>query len=398
MSKRAIDFSEGSRLNPFEWIQTGDPIRRFSKTIRRAAISLESRTDEELEYDGRTNPIPAFREQALFQLLHRKGEDAIPTVEWSLFNDSDPQLRINLLWALEGIESESCAELAVKLISDESARVREWARVFCWEKGWVGEDFRTAKEARYYSGRTFDQTIFLHIKCDLYIRLTEGHELWGHLLMSPQMLAHVYGQAYACPISRTREQEIVIAKTLKGLHDDGSDHYEAFLFKGFTERTTPLSGNFYFETHTPRPFYLSGKADDMSEGVVNDVVIPFAREGQWFLNENISVNGKNAIEYVRGLFQGWAYVNFERIQKSGGDFLFPGNSVLSTLHHPVVGSKTNTFLVGSFKGKVVDWDNDGVLDLNYLQSPSTAKGEVDSNFDGIPDAAGMTVCSRPFQS
>jgi hypothetical protein len=58
---------------------------------------------------------------------------------------------------------------------------------------------------------------------------------------------------------------------------------------------------------------------------------------------------------------------------------------------------TNTFLTGSFKGKVIDWNGDGVLDLNYLQSPSTAKGEVDSNFDGIPDVAGMSVCSRPFQ-
>ena len=81
----------------------------------------------------------------------------------------------------------------------------------------------------------------------------------------------------------------------------------------------------------------------------------------------------------------------------GGEFLFPGNSVLSTLHHPEVGSLTNTFLAGSFKGKVLDWNNDGVLDLNYLQSPSTAKGEVDSNFDGIPDVPGMAVCSRPFR-
>jgi hypothetical protein len=38
-----------------------------------------------------------------------------------------------------------------------------------------------------------------------------------------------------------------------------------------------------------------------------------------------------------------------------------------------------------------------VLDLNYLQSPSTAEGEVDSNFDGIPDVPGMAVCNHPFQ-
>ena len=127
------------------------------------------------------------------------------------------------------------------------------------------------------------------------------------------------------------------------------------------------------------------------------MVVPFAREGQWFLNENIHVKGGSAIEYVRGLFQGWAYINFARIQKSGGEFFFPGNSVLSTLHHPIVGSKTNAFLTGGFKGKVLDWNNDGVLDLNYLQSPSTAAGEVDSNFDGIADVPGMSVCNHPFR-
>ena len=98
------------------------------------------------------------------------------------------------------------------------------------------------------------------------------------------MLARVYGQALACPITETREHSLVIAKTLKGLHDDGSEHYESFLFRGFTDRTTPYSGKFYFEASAPRPFYKSGRADDGSEGVVENVPIPFAREGEWFLN------------------------------------------------------------------------------------------------------------------
>jgi hypothetical protein len=374
----------------------GDPVIRFSKAIKKAATSLETRTAEELIVEGLQNPDPVLREQALYQLLDQQGEAALPVIEEALFDDADAQLRVNLLWAIEALESDRCADLAVALLDASNSRVREWARVFCWERKWINYDFRQAKEARYYEGRTFDQTLFLHIKCDLYIRLTESTELWGHLLLSPQMLARVYGQAYACPITRTRESEMVIAKTLSGLHEDGSNHYESFLFRGFTERVNPLSGNFYFETASPRPFFLSGKADDVSEGVVDNVIVPFAREGQWFLNPNVMVQGKHAIEYVRGLFQGWAYVNFERIQREGGDFLFPGNSVLSTLHHPEVGKKTNTFLVGKFKGKVLDWDDDGVLDLNYLQSPATAKGEVDSNFDGKPDVEGMTVCSRPF--
>lgn len=375
----------------------GDPIKRFSDAMQRVVFSLETRGDDELAHDAKKNPDAARREHALYQLIDRLGPKALPHIEHSLRNDSDPQVRINLLWALQSIDHERAPALTLSLREDPSSRVREWARVFTWEKGWSQDDFRTATEARFYEHRTFDQTIFLHSKCDLFIRMFDDNGTWGHLLVSPQMMARAYGQAYACAITAKREKELVFAQTLSGLHEDGSDHHEAFLFRGFTERTAQNTGSFYFETHSPRPFYLSGKADDVSEGLIERVAIPFAREGQWYLNPSLPLKGNHAIEYVRGLFQGWAYVNLDRMQGSGGDFLFPGNFVLSTLHQPEVGARTNTFISGSFKGKLVDWDDDGVLDLNSLQAPATTKGEVDSNFDGIPDIPGMTVCSRPFR-
>jgi hypothetical protein len=98
---------------------------------------------------------------------------------------------------------------------------------------------------------------------------------------------------------------------------------------------------------------------------------------------------------VRGLFRGWSFVNLERIENLGGDFFYPGNSILSTLHHPVVGPKTNGFINGRFKGKVVDWDGDGVIDLNYLPAHATTQGEVDSNLDGIADEPGRHVRDYP---
>jgi HEAT repeats len=376
-------------------LRYGDPTTRFSEAIQHSALTIEGRSDDELKNDGLNHPDPVLREFALYQLLARRREAALPTLEQALREDTDTDLRINVLWALEWMESEKCRQIGLDLMNDKDHRVQEWARVFAWEMGWTDQDFRRAREYKYYEGRTFDQTIYLHITCNLYIRLGEGTDMWGHILMSPQMLARVYGQAKACPIIETRDREIVISKTLKGLHEDGSEHYEAFLFRGFTEQSTPTQGNFYFETHTERPFFLSGKANDTSKGVVERVNVPFAREGQWFLNPNIEIKGKNAIEYVRGLFQGWAFVNLERIAASGGEFLFPGNSVLSTLHHPEVGAKTNTFLNGRFKGKVVDWNGDGIIDLNYLPGNATAKGEIDSNNDGIADAPGMTVSWTP---
>jgi hypothetical protein len=371
-----------------------DPIVRFEDSVRAVAIEVDPRTDEQLQADARKHFDPATREHSLYQLAYRRGAEALPDIEEALESEQDSQTRVNLLWLLQEIPSERCRKIALAYINAKDSRVREWARVFCWESGWTPDDFRVKRPATYLEGKPFDETLFLHIKSHLFVRLSANNEAWGHVYLSPQMLARVYGQALACPVTETREHSLVLCKTLQGLHDDGSDHYESFLFKGFTERKDERQGNFYFEAHAPRPFYMSGKADDASEGMVEDVTIPFAREGQWLLNEHIRLKGQSAIEAVRGRFQGWAFVNVARIMQSGGSFLFPGNSVLSTLHHPVVGPMTNTFLAGTFKGKVLDWDGDGVLDLNPLDVHATRAGEIDSDMDGTPDAPGRSVCTR----
>lgn len=390
----SLAFAEEARLRGLRAFH-GDPILRFSDSIKSVAISLERRSSEELQVDGRNDPDPVAREHALYQLITRSGRLALPTLEEALFDDPDPQLRINVLWALESLGADAGRKFALALMEDRDTRVAEWARVICWEMGWTERDFRVARDVMFHPGRTFDETLFLHIQCHLYVRLKPSNDLWGHIVLSPQMLARIYGQALACPFTDTRERELVIAKTLNGLHDDGSEHYESFLFRGFTDRSSPYSGKFYFEANAPRPFYKSGRADDPSEGVIENVPIPFAREGEWLLNPNWPIKGTHAIEYVRGLFQGWAFVNIDRVMSSGGDLLYPGNSVLSTLHHPEAGPMTNTFLAGSFKGKVLDWNGDGIPDLNYLPAHATRQGEVDSDLDGCPDVPGRTVCARP---
>ena len=386
--------ASGLALTPTS-VRDGDPTTRFEEMISRAAHSLDRRSDDELLYDGRELADPALREHALFVYMARHGTNALPVIGDVIFSDRDTDLRINLLWALEWLKSDDSREICLAMMNDREHRVQEWARVFAWEMGWSESDFRRPREFRHVEGRTFDQTIYLHIACNLYVKLGPGHDQWGHLLLSPQMLRRVFGQALACNNMGTRDDEVVVAKTLAGLNRDGSEHYEAFLFRGFTELNDPLQGNFYFETQTKRPIFMSGKANDPSQGIVHDVTVPFAREGQWFLNSDIEVKGRKAIEYVRGLFRGWSYVNLDRIENSGGEFFFPGNSVLSTLHHPVVGPKTNAFITGRFKGKVMDWDGDGALDLNYLPAHATTAGEVDTDLDGIPDEAGRHVRDYP---
>jgi len=102
---------------------------------------------------------------------------------------------VNLLWLLQEIKSEKCKKLALAFRNDPDLRVQEWARVFAWEMGWA-EDFRRRRPAKYYAGRQFDETVFLHIKCHLYTRLSDTNDLWGHVYMSPQTLAACTGRPW----------------------------------------------------------------------------------------------------------------------------------------------------------------------------------------------------------
>jgi len=68
--------------------------------------------------------------------------------------------------------------------------------------------------------------------------------------------------------------------------------------------------------------------------------------------------------------------------------------VLSTLHDPAVRDLTNVFILGTFKGKLNDWDGDGRIDLNSRDVYSTVDGELDSNQDGVADKPGRTCCDH----
>jgi hypothetical protein len=107
---------------------------------------------------------------------------------------------------------------------------------------------------------------------------------------------------------------------------------------------------------------------DRSEGVI-DSHIGFMRQGCWFLEPRFTIRGEApAIRYVRGRFQGWGFTNLAHVAgKPLEDILLPGNAILSTLHNPVAGPMTNVFISGTFKGKLNDWDGDGIADRPGVQ-------------------------------
>jgi hypothetical protein len=372
----------------------GDPAAwasDFGYALDRVAIRLDNRSNAELRSAALTHPDPAMREQALFEYADRDHADAVELLAEAVRTDTNRELRWDALWAIEKLGGANAIAALRGFLADSDPEIAEWAKLFISELQ-TGDPAFDARAGRYTPGRTFDESIYLLIHCDLYVRLDGTNTHWGKISLAPQGLARIYGQAHACPNVATRERQLVIAKTISGLHKDGSPHCDNYLFRGFTDRTRRDRGNFFFESLVPRTFFRSGHADDPSEGVAQ-ANIGFARYGTWHLEPRFQVREEAAIRYVRGRFQGWGYVNLRNIAgKSLEEILTPGNGVLSTLHHPEVGPMTNAFILGTFKGKLNDWDGDGVIDLNSRNVYSTVDGEIDSNQDGVADEPGRTCC------
>ena len=101
MIRTATVNGEELRFKAQEGLLFGDPTARFEDMIARVSVNLEKRSDEQLIHDGRNLTDPAYRENALYQYLARHGVDALPVIKRALFEDTDSDLRVNLLWALE---------------------------------------------------------------------------------------------------------------------------------------------------------------------------------------------------------------------------------------------------------------------------------------------------------
>lgn len=373
----------------------GDPAllnSEFGDVLERTAVRLDIRTDDQVVQEALTHPDPMIREQSLYQAMDRGLPETIDLIAEAVASDEDRQVRWNALWALEKIGGPRALQVLERHLDDDDADVAEWARLFSSELRTGLPEF-DSRSWTFDEGRTFDETILLNIHCDVYVALDESRRNWGKISLSPQGLARSYGQAHACPNVDTRNEKLIISKTLDGLHDDGSPHTENFVFRGMTNHANANRGSFYFESRGLRPVFLSGRADDDSLGHRNEMVAA-KRFGEWTLDPGMQIKGSSAIRYVRGRVHTFGYLNFETMRSSSlEEVLFPGNSILGTLDTPT-GPLANAFIVGTFKGKLVDWNGDGKVDVNSLDIYSTADGDVDSDQDGVADQEGVQFCPR----
>ncbi|HJX82966.1 MAG TPA: hypothetical protein VJ723_01335, partial [Candidatus Angelobacter sp.] len=80
-----------------------------------------------------------------------------------------------------------------------------------------------------------------------------------------------------------------------------------------------------------------------------------------------------------------AYVNVDRLMGNGLR-IGSGEVQLSSKHHPRAGHLTNTFLSGTFKGKLSDTNGDGDVDINTEPCHGTIAGDLDYRLLGHPNA------------
>jgi hypothetical protein len=214
------------------------------------------------------------------------------------------------------------------------------------------------------------------------------------------------GRVMACTCEETFDKELIIEKRISGYHPDGKDHYEIYKFRGLTFHPSPQVTHHIYESRSTHTFYPSGKVEDSSiqpfddvEVILNrkaePVVVPPARplvttRSRPTAPPRQKLPGR-IVSSVRGKYMGFAFINLNRVL-GNGMMIGPGEVQLSSVHHPVVGEMTNTFLWGTFKGKLSDLDDDGYLDVNTEPCHATLDGELDYGLEGRPSPDPFDPC------
>ncbi|MDG3008360.1 HEAT repeat domain-containing protein [Paludisphaera mucosa] len=370
-------------VDPAEWTH-------FRVALDRVSRRFDTRSDAEVIKAMGVGNSSTLREQAVFEYADRHREKAVPGLLRAYQNEADPRVRIDALWAAAKFGGTNAVGFVKTALEDSNIEVREWASIFHEELG-VGVVGFGSRKVRGYAGRVFDQSIPLHILCNVYVKTPL--KTWVKVVLSPLKIEEVFGKCHANTTVASREHRMVMTKRIKNYYTDGAPHYETFRFHGLTERTNPNTANFAFVSTEKRPFFVSGQIGNTSAGVM-DGDVNFVRVGQWKLDPNIPVRDDFAIRYVKGNFLSWGYVSMAQLlddDDGDGSTLDRGEFLRAVVADDDKGEYCNAFVSGTWKGKMTDEDGDGILDLNLPETICTAAGWLDLDHDGKADEPRATT-------
>lgn len=345
--------------------------------------SFDSRPDSEIREVACSHSDPIERERALWEYAHRKGEDAIPLLKTILDHEENAAIRWNLLWLALKVGKEQAISLVHAALSDDHREVRDWAKVYLKEVAL--EEFPAEyTEGTYISSSPFDQTLPLQIAGYALVDIPGMGTV--RVTLSPLWFTHILGRVLACTNRDTFMKDLTIEKCMESYHPDASDHYEIFPFSGVSWRTSDERVQHRYESNTLRHFYRSGKVEDKSNGVDQEVPVILNRSAStesvtMHATSDESVTGAHqVVATVRGQFFGWAYTSLEHYTAHGK--VLPGTVQLANPLHEATADMVNTYLCGTFRGKLGDYNNDGKVDINLIPCHGTPEGKVDYFADG----------------
>jgi hypothetical protein len=363
----------------------------FEPMLGTSLSRFDQRSDDELRGVATDHDSPMERERSLWELGHR-GSQHIDFITERLGGDPDPAVRWNLLWLLSTLGTEHLASAIPRAANDDAVEVRDWASLFAEEQTDTPRQL-AYPEATYLAEGTFDQTVPLEIAGYADVFIPDGGWVRAHL--SPLWFNNIMGRVMAAINVDTFMTNLVIEKELREYNPDGSHHYEPFFFRGASLNLASNIVQHIYESTAPRLFYPSGL---LKEGDPRHVHVTLARAAvtERITGDQIKIKSQDTesargdalrefgvVRSVRGRFSGWAYTDLERFVASGN--IEPGTVQLTSPTDPIVGQRTNTFLHGTFRGKLADHDHDGSYDINTIPCHATRNGELDLDCDGQPD-------------
>ncbi|MEV0774253.1 HEAT repeat domain-containing protein [Streptomyces sp. NPDC050433] len=355
----------------------------FARPITEKFLPYDTRSDSELREVSEGHASPLERERALWELADRHPEESLSFIAGIIGTETDRLVRSGALWlALRSAGPQSLSVLE-KFAMDDDPEVADWARVLIGDITGAKPD-RMYDEAEVEETGYFDQTVPLIIGGRVVI-MTPGVGA-VRAVLSPLWFDSILGRVLASTNVETIRTDLTIEKELKGLHADGSPHYEIFPFRGLSVEYEARNLEHNYLSETLRPFYPSGF---VGRGEMVEVPVSLGRVALTSLagKDEVTIHGDGAraqrlrdadmpfVQSVRGRYYGWAAVNLDNTFDNGT--VGAGDVQLSNPTDPIAGPMTNAKLYGTFRGKSGDHTGAGRYTLNSIKCHGRPDGRID---------------------